>query len=189
MHAHQLWIKHSKCAFTTSSMAYLGHVISAFSVIMDGDKVATVASWQQPASAQGLHSFLRLAGYYQRFIKNFGILVAPLTKLLHKEGFRWTDEATMAFIVLKEALSTTPVLHLLDFSKPFVFNCDMSRTGFSAVLHQDIGPLVFYSKLFAMHHLKVAAYERELIRPVQVMHHWCPCLWGYQFIVQTNHYG
>jgi hypothetical protein len=103
-------------------------------------------------------------------------MVTPLTKLLCKEGFHWTDEATMAFIMLKEALSTTLVLHLPNFSKPFIVNYDTFGTSFSTVLHQDTGPLAFYSKLFTMHHLKVAAYERELIRPVQVMHHWCPYL-------------
>jgi hypothetical protein len=38
---------------------------------------------------------------------------------LHKDGFLWTDEATNAFTALKEALSTVPVHHLLDFTKSF----------------------------------------------------------------------
>ena len=138
---------------------------------MDGDKVEAVASWPQPASARGLRGFLGLAGYYRRFIKDFGTVAAPLTKLLRKDGFRWTDEATAAFAALKEALSTAPVLHLPDFTKAFVVDCDASGTGFGAVLHQGAGPLAFFSKPFAARHLKVAAYERELIGLVQAVRH------------------
>lgn len=76
---NQLRVKRSKCAFTTTLVAYLGHVISASGVAMDGDKVAIVARWPQPKSAQVLHGFLGLAGYYWSFIKDFGTLASPLT--------------------------------------------------------------------------------------------------------------
>jgi hypothetical protein len=54
---------------------------------MDQDKVDAVASWLVPCSARGLPGFLGLAGYYRKFIQDFGIIAAPLTKLLKKEGF------------------------------------------------------------------------------------------------------
>ena len=50
-----------------------------------------------------------------------------------------------------------------DFDKQFVVDCDASGAGFSAVLHQDVGPLTFFSQPFAARHLKLAAYECELI--------------------------
>lgn len=66
-------------------------------------------------------------------------------------------------MALKAALSAAPVLHLPDFSLPFVVDCDASGSGFGAVLHQDGAPIAFFSRPFAARHLKVAAYERELI--------------------------
>lgn len=54
----------------TPFVVYLGHVISAEGVTMDGDKVVAVAAWPQPQSARGPCGFLGLACYYLRFIKD-----------------------------------------------------------------------------------------------------------------------
>jgi hypothetical protein len=54
---------------------------------MDSDKVAAVASWPLPCSTHGVRGFLGLAGYYRKFIRDFGSIAAPLTRLLRKEAF------------------------------------------------------------------------------------------------------
>jgi len=97
---HQLFLKRSKCAFGQSSVAYLGHVISEEGVAMDKQKVQAVLDWPVPKSARAVCSFLGLAGYYRRFIRDFGVIAAPLTALL-KEGFRWNDDAERAFRALQ----------------------------------------------------------------------------------------
>lgn len=117
---------------------------------MDADKVTAIATWPVLTSAQALRGFLGLAGYYWRFIKDFGTIAAPLTQLLKKDGFAWTATATDAFTNPKQALSTTPVLHLPNFAKPFLVDCDASGSGFGAVLHQSDGPIAFFSRPFAV---------------------------------------
>ena len=57
------------------------------------------------------------------------------------------------------------------------------------MLHQGEGPLAFFSRPFAARHLKLAAYERELISLVQAVRHWHPYLWGRKFVVRTDHYA
>ena len=79
------------------------------------------------------------------------------------------------------------MLQLPDFDKPFVVDCDASGSGFGAVLHQLDGPIAFYSKTVAPRHMKLAAYERELIGLVQAVRHWRPYLWTRPFIVRTDH--
>jgi hypothetical protein len=116
LRVHRLHLKRSKCSFATAAVHYLGHVITKEGVAMDSTKVAAVQSWPRPRVVRGLRGFLGLAGYYRRFIKNYGAIVVPLTQLLRKDGFQWTDAADAAFAALKAALTAVPMLHLPDFS-------------------------------------------------------------------------
>uniref|UniRef100_A0A0A9C3T2 Reverse transcriptase domain-containing protein n=1 Tax=Arundo donax TaxID=35708 RepID=A0A0A9C3T2_ARUDO len=185
---HHRKLKRSKCSFGVSSVSYLGHVVSVDGVAMDCQKVQAVADWPVPRNVRAARGFLGLAGYYRRFIKDYGSIAAPLTRLL-KEGFVWTDEATRAFTALKSALSGAPVLQLPDFNRAFVVECDVSGSGMGVVLHQGNGPVAFFSRAMAPRHVGLAAYERELIGLAQVVKHWRPYLWGQHFVVRTDHYS
>jgi hypothetical protein len=76
-----------------------------------------------------------------------------------------------------------------DFDRVFTVDSDASGAGFGAILHQGAGPLAFFSRPFAARHLKLAAYDRELIGLVQAVWHCRPYLWGRHFIVRTDHYS
>ncbi|KAF0892355.1 hypothetical protein E2562_015434 [Oryza meyeriana var. granulata] len=69
---HQLFVKRAKCAFGVSSVSYLGHVISAEGVSMDPAKVQAIHDWPVPRSARAVRGFLGLAGYYRKFVHNYG---------------------------------------------------------------------------------------------------------------------
>ena len=189
LHQHRLFVKKSKCAFAATLIAYLGHVISAQGVAMDPAKVQAVVDWPQPRSARAVRGFLGLAGYYRKFVHGFGTIAAPLTTLLKKEGFLWTEAAAQAFTALKSALTTAPVLALPDFALPFIVECDASTYGFGAVLLQGQHPVAFFSRPVAPRHQSLAAYERELIGLVLAIRHWRPYLWGRRFLVHTDHYS
>ena len=65
-------------------MRFLGHVVLASGVSVDPKKVEVVMSWERPKSVFDICSFLGLAGYYRRFIKDFSRLAAPMTRLIRK---------------------------------------------------------------------------------------------------------
>jgi hypothetical protein len=118
-----------------------------------------------------VRGFLGLAGYYRKFVHNYGTVVAPLTALLKKNRFSWTPEAAATFGALKSAVTLAPVLAMPDFTKVFIVECDASTYGFGAVLIQEGHPLAFYSRPVAPRHRSLAAYEPELIGLVQAVRH------------------
>jgi hypothetical protein len=142
-----------------------------------------------PWSVRDVHAFLGLAGYYRKFVKEYGTIAAPLTALLRKDGFAWTEEATTAFDALKHTITSAPILTLPDFTLPFIVECDASSYGFGAVLLQDQHPVAFFSRPVAPRHRSLAAYEWELISLVLDIRHWRPYLWGRCFVVRTDHYS
>ena len=79
---NQLYAKFSKCEFWLEKVAFLGHVLTAEGVAVDPAKIEAVIEWPQPKNITDIRSFLGLAGYYRRFIKNFSKIAKPMTELL-----------------------------------------------------------------------------------------------------------
>jgi hypothetical protein len=156
---------------------------------MNPSKVEAVEAWPPPRTLKALRGFLGLVGYYRKFIAGYGAVAAPLTALLKREAFKWTEEAEEVFQLLKQALMTTPLLQLPDFDKRLIIDCDASRTGFAIVLHQGDGAIAYFSRPVALHHQKLPAYERELIGLVKAVRHWRLYIWGRAFTVRIDHYS
>jgi hypothetical protein len=95
---HKLYAKLSKCEFWLKQVAFLGHVISKEGISVDPIKVQDVLSWKAPMSVGDIRSFLRLAGYYRRFIEGFSKISMPMTELLEKDKqFEWTPACESSF--------------------------------------------------------------------------------------------
>ena len=99
-------------------------------------------------------------------------IIAPLSNLLKKNAFHWNEEAEKCFEALKGIMSSTHVLSTLEFSKPFVIECDTLGYGLGAVLMQDEHPIAFESmKLNKREQLK-SAYDKEMLAIMQELVKW-----------------
>lgn len=128
-------------------------------------------------------------GYYRKFFKDYGIIVAPLTNLLCKHSFTWTEESSRVFEKLQAVMFATLVLAIPDFSEPFVVEFDTSESGIGVVLLQNERPIAFYSQALAPQHRKLPTYEKELIGLAKTIRNWCTYFWESFFVVRTDHYS
>ncbi|XP_040996196.1 uncharacterized protein LOC121242393 [Juglans microcarpa x Juglans regia] len=184
---HELFAKLSKCSFGSPEVSYLGHFISAQGVKVDPEKLKAMEDWPRPTSLKALRGFLGLIGYYRHFIRGYGGVVAALTCLLKKDGFKWNPEAEEAFLKLKQAIMNPPVLALPDFSQPFTIECDASGKAVGVVLLQKGHPIAFYSQALKARALNMSTYEKELLALVSAMQKWRHYLLGSRFTVKTDH--
>ncbi|KAK8951688.1 hypothetical protein KSP39_PZI004152 [Platanthera zijinensis] len=183
----RLFLKRSKCGFGLREVQYLGHVISVKGVATDPSKIRAMLEWPTPSSLKKLRGFLGLTGYYRRFIKDYGAMAKPLTRLLKEAHFAWDSEAALAFDHLKTAVSQPPVLALPNFTASFTVETDASNTGVGAVLTQGNRPLAYFSKALGMKNKLLPAYEKEMLAIVLAVQHWRHYLVGGQFIIKTDH--
>ena len=87
---------------------------------------------------EGGTSVLGFCSYYQRFVKNFSQIAAPLNQLLMKDvPFEWNPNHLFTFELLLHRLTTASVLQYPDFTKPFIIETDASSMGFRAILIQE----------------------------------------------------
>lgn len=186
--SHDQWkIKLSKCSFAQRQISYLGHVISEQGVATDPAKVSAISQWPVPQSPKELRSFLGLAGYYRKFVQNFGVISKPLTTLLKKHTvFVWTSIHSKSFEALKTALCQAPVLALPDFSRPFAIETDASGYGIGAVLLQSGHPLAFISKALGPRTSGLSTYEKEYLAILLAIQQWRQYLQHSEFSIFTD---
>jgi hypothetical protein len=123
-----------------------------------------------PTTASEIWSFLGLAGYYRRFIKDFSKIAKPMIKLLEKnKTFEWTVECQASFEELRKYLTSTPVLVLPDLTKKFDIYCDASCRGLGCVLMQEGKVVCYASCQLRKHEENYPTHDLELATVVHAL--------------------
>jgi hypothetical protein len=144
--------------------------------------------WKPPATVHQIRSFLGLAGYYRRFIPDFSRIAKPMTELLKKGvKFSWDQKCDDAFHILRDHLTTAPVLAQPDVSKPFDIYCDASGTGIGCVLMQDNRVIAYASRALRVHEQNYPTHDLELAAVIHALQIWRHHLVGTKCHIYTDH--
>ena len=185
-------IQLDKSEFLHKEVDYLGHKITKDGVKPNPDKIDAVKNFPLPTSQKQIKSFLGLAGYYRRFIKNFAKISKPLTLCLKKGAkLEHSPNFLQSFNHLKDLLINAPILKYPDFTEPFVLTTDASNVALGAVLSQSSPPndhpVAYASRTLNETEQKYSTIEKELLAIVWACKYFRPYLYGRKFQIYTDH--
>lgn len=190
-----LTINVEKSRFCFRELRYLGYIVGNKQIKTDPKKISAIVDFPPPKTLKQLRSFMGMASYYRRFVKNFSTIATPLTNCLstkRNSKFHLTPEALTSFNEIKDAMTTAPVLVNPDFSKEFIIACDASKSGVGGVLEQldengDERAICYFSHKLNAAQRNYSITELECLAAVLSIKFFRPYVEGHKFRVITDH--
>ncbi|GKB17644.1 putative nucleotidyltransferase, ribonuclease H [Tanacetum coccineum] len=183
----KLYAKFSKCDFWIRIVQFLGHLIDSQGLHVDPAKIKAVNNWTSPITPTEIRQFLRLAGYYQRFIKDFSKIAKSLTELTQKnKKYTWGQKQESTLQLLKQKLCEAPILALPEGNDDFVVYCDASHQGLGAVLMQRKKVIAYASRQLKPNEENYTTHDLELGAVVFALKIWRHYMYGTKCTVFTD---
>ena len=183
-----------KCTFAAKEVSYLGHRVMEEGLLPDSALLAAIREIPPPKTATEVRSFLGLAGYYRRYVKNFAAIAGPLHAPTRKDAvFHWSADCQTALDRLKTLLTTSPITASPDFSQAFRLYTDASTAGLGAILAQvrDGKERIICCASRSLNQAEKAypATKLECLAIVWAVAKFRPYLMAMPFEVFTDHYS
>jgi hypothetical protein len=110
---------------------------------VDEAKIEAIKSWLIPATLTQLQSFLGLAGFYRRFVRDFSTIAAPLNDLTKKGvPFYWGATQEHSFNTLIDKLTHALLLQLLILVRLLSLNVMQLELELVVCCYKKVNPLL-----------------------------------------------
>lgn len=188
---HRLQFRLDKCSFLYREIVYLGYSIGESGIRPSATNVESVVDFPVPRNAKEVHRFVGLASYFRRFIKNFSIIAKPLYDLIKKNVvFKFGPEENHVFELLKNLLSSQPILAIYSPKLLTELHCDASASGFGAILLQKqndgtMRPVSYFSRRTTATEARYHSFELECLAVIYAIKRYI-YLSGIPFTIVTD---
>lgn len=183
-----------KFLFKQSSIEFFGHHFSAEGISPDKNKIESLIHTRPPKSVNEARSFLGLAQYFARFIKDFASLSAPIRQLTYKDAkWVWGLQQQQVFESLRARMVARPdVMKYFDPQFKTELVADASPVGLGAILtqvsvNQDRNVIAYASRSLTDCESRYSQTEREGLATVWGVEHFHLYLHGSTFQIITDH--
>lgn len=187
-----LQINWKKSQLLVRKVEYLGHVIEGGTVMPSSGKTDAVIKFPEPRNEKQLQSFLGLCSYFRKYIQNYAVIARPLTDMLRKDKkFEFNNEHRLVFNMLKEKLTSKPVLKIYEPKAETELHTDASSIAYAAILLQkddnsELHPVHYMSKRTTDAESKYTSYELEALAIIEGIKKFRHYLYGKHFKIVTD---
>ena len=168
LNAKDFRLNTDKCQFGTTTVKFLGHIISDGKVSPDSKNIQPILDAKEPTTKQQVQAFLGMINYYADFLQDISSIAEPLRALIRKgTTFDWTPQCKLSFETLKKMAAEKLSLYIFDANAETIVTTDASDVGIGAVLSQIQNrrevPIAFASHCLSPTERKYASNEREAL--------------------------
>src|SRR6202008_1707798 len=174
------------------SVEYLGLIISEGELRMDPVKLKAIKDWPHPRTIKDIQKFLGFCNFYRRFVQDYSTLARPLFDLTKKtRSWDWTTTCENAFRALQDTLTTSPVLALPDYDRPFTLITDASDYATGAIWEQKDARgrthlVAYYSKSLQPAKRNYEIHDKELLAIIHALKHFRHYLQGSPHVTEIG---
>lgn len=177
-----------KLELASSSITFMGHIISDKGISTDPEKVKAIKNFPVPKSVTEVRRFLGMVQYLARYIPHLTDALHPIQNLTKKDTpFVWSSSQESAFLTIKKTIAESPQLSIYDESKELTIENDASEYGLGSVLLQEGKPLAFASRTLSECEKNYAQIEKELLAITFGLKKFHNYTYGRQVTVVTDH--
>jgi hypothetical protein len=192
---HNLKFKPKKCELFKTEVDFLGRRVGQQGISIPDAKVKSMLEWSVPVTRKQLEAFLGFVNYHRLFISNMADVTNVLYRLVQEtspaEPLRWKDEHQAAFCILRDAMTTAPVLAYPNATGMFILDVDASDVAIGAELLQiqeDEERVIAYgSQSLTKAQQRYCTTRKELLALMTFLNHFRFYLLGRYFLVRTDH--
>ena len=188
LHSRGLTVNASKVVINQPSIEFFGFQFSAKGISPSPSKVQALRDSAPPNNPSEVRSFLGMAQYSARFIKDFATTSEPLRRLTHKNAkWQFGPKEMTSFNCIRNSLTDVASNAYFDPAKDTVVLVDASPVGISAILTQNDRPVVFASRALNPVEQRYSQIEREALAVIWSCEHLNVYLQGRPFKCLTDH--
>ena len=164
---HGLTLNYDKCIAGVQKLNYMGITLTSDGIKVDENKVKAVTEAKSPESKSELRSWLGLAQFCAKFVRNFAAVTSPLWDLTKEMSeWNWTKQHETSFNSIKKHLTSCPVMAYWDTEADTRVTTDASPLGLGAILEQkqpdgSYRPVYYASRKLTEVEGRYSQFERE----------------------------